>query len=102
MITKQNGIYTLTLSLLLFSLQIKAATDYQTYETVCGEPTDMFSFVDRGGIAINPCVVPPKNILVGVGYQYQQLIGGGIQNNFPSSVIEVGLPANGLLLLMVQ
>ncbi|HFK5876568.1 TPA: transporter [Legionella pneumophila] len=92
MITKQNGIYTLTLSLLLFSLQINAATDYQTYETVCGEPTDMFSFVDRGGIAINPCVVPPKNILVGVGYQYQQLIGGGIQNNFPSSVIEVGLP----------
>ncbi len=37
MITKQNGIYTLTLSLLLFSLQINAATDYQTYETVCGE-----------------------------------------------------------------
>lgn len=49
MITKQNGIYTLTLSLLLFSLQIKAATDYQTYETVCGEPTDMLSFLERGG-----------------------------------------------------
>ncbi|MDW9096396.1 hypothetical protein SE952_06730 [Legionella pneumophila] len=62
MITKQNGIYTLTLSLLLFSLQIKAATDYQTYETVCGEPTDMLSFLERGGIATNPCVVPPRSV----------------------------------------
>ncbi|HAT1596415.1 TPA: transporter [Legionella pneumophila] len=92
MITKQNGIYTLIITLLFLSFQIKAATDYQIYEAVCGEPTDMFSFVDRGGIAINPCVVPPRNVLLGLGYQYQQLIGGGIQNNFPSSVIEVGFP----------
>ncbi|HAT6823292.1 TPA: transporter [Legionella pneumophila] len=92
MITKQNGIYTLTLSLLLFSLQIKAATDYQTYETVCGEPTDMLSFLERGGIATNPCVVPPKSVLISSGYQYQQLIGEGVQHNFPAAAIQLGLP----------
>ncbi|HAT8265199.1 TPA: transporter [Legionella pneumophila] len=92
MITKQNGIYTLTLSLLLFSLQIKAATDYQTYETVCGEPTDMLSFLERGGIATNPCVVPPRSVLISSGYQYQQLIGEGVQHNFPAAAIQLGLP----------
>ncbi|HAT7072266.1 TPA: transporter [Legionella pneumophila] len=92
MITKQNGIYTLTLSLLLFSLQIKAATDYQTYEKVCGEPTDMLSFLERGGIATNPCVVPPRNVLISSGYQYQQLIGEGVQHNFPAAAIQLGLP----------
>ncbi|HAT8591475.1 TPA: transporter [Legionella pneumophila] len=92
MITKQNGIYTLTLSLLLFSFQIKAATDYQTYETVCGEPTDMLSFLERGGIATNPCVVPPRSVLISSGYQYQQLIGEGIQHNFPAAAIQLGLP----------
>ncbi|HAT9700144.1 TPA: transporter [Legionella pneumophila subsp. pneumophila] len=92
MITKQNGIYTLTLSLLLFSLQIKAATDYQTYETVCGEPTDMLSFLERGGIATNPWVVPPKSVLISSGYQYQQLIGEGVQHNFPAAAIQLGLP----------
>ncbi|HAT8335904.1 TPA: transporter [Legionella pneumophila] len=92
MITKQNGIYTLTLSLLLFSLQIKAATDYQTYETVCGEPTDMLSFLERGGIATNPCVVPPGSVLISSGYQYQQLIGEGVQHNFPAAAIQLGLP----------
>ncbi|HAU1488914.1 TPA: transporter [Legionella pneumophila] len=92
MITKQNGIYTLTLSLLLFSLQIKAATDYQTYETVCGEPTDMLSFLERGGIATNPCVVPPRSVLITSGYQYQQLIGEGVQHNFPAAAIQLGLP----------
>ncbi|HAT9891250.1 TPA: transporter [Legionella pneumophila subsp. pneumophila] len=91
MITKQNGIYTLTLSLLLFSLQIKAATDYQTYETVCGEPTDMLSFLERGGIATNPCVVPPRSVLISSGYQYQQLIGEGVQHNFPAAAIQLGL-----------
>ncbi|HAT8286977.1 TPA: transporter [Legionella pneumophila] len=92
MITKQNGIYTLTLSLLLFSLQINAATDYQTYETVCGEPTDMLSFLERGGIATNPCVVPPRSVLITSGYQYQQLIGEGVQHNFPAAAIQLGLP----------
>ncbi|HAU1828328.1 TPA: transporter [Legionella pneumophila] len=92
MITKQNGIYTLTLSLLLFSLQIKVATDYQTYETVCGEPTDMLSFLERGGIATNPCVVPPRSVLISSGYQYQQLIGEGVQHNFPAAAIQLGLP----------
>ncbi|HAU2148699.1 TPA: transporter [Legionella pneumophila] len=92
MITKQNGIYTLTLSLLLFSLQIKAATDYQTYETVCGEPTDMLSFLERGGIATNPCEVPPRSVLISSGYQYQQLIGEGVQHNFPAAAIQLGLP----------
>ncbi|HAU2155019.1 TPA: transporter [Legionella pneumophila] len=92
MITKQNGIYTLTLSLLLFSLQINAATDYQTYETVCGEPTDMLSFLERGGIATNPCVVPPRSVLISSGYQYQQLIGEGVQHNFPAAAIQLGLP----------
>ncbi|HAU1133049.1 TPA: transporter [Legionella pneumophila] len=92
MITKQIGIYTLTLSLLLFSLQIKAATDYQTYETVCGEPTDMLSFLERGGIATNPCVVPPRSVLISSGYQYQQLIGEGVQHNFPAAAIQLGLP----------
>lgn len=92
MITKQNGIYTLTLSLLLFSLQINAATDYQTYETVCGEPTDMLSFLERDGIATNPCVVPPRSVLITSGYQYQQLIGEGVQHNFPAAAIQLGLP----------
>ncbi|HAT9645768.1 TPA: transporter [Legionella pneumophila] len=92
MITKQNGIYTLTLSLLLFSLQVNAATDYQTYETVCGEPTDMLSFLERGGIATNPCVVPPRSVLISSGYQYQQLIGEGVQHNFPAAAIQLGLP----------
>ncbi|CAH12572.1 transporter [Legionella pneumophila serogroup 1] len=92
MITKQNGIYTLTLSLLLFSLQINAATDYQTYETVCGEPTDMLYFLERGGIATNPCVVPPRSVLITSGYQYQQLIGEGVQHNFPAAAIQLGLP----------
>ncbi|MGX6638311.1 transporter [Legionella pneumophila] len=92
MITKQNGIYTLTLSLLLFSLQIKPATDYQTYETVCGEPTDMLSFLERGGIATNPCVVPPRSVLISSGYQYQQLIGEGVQHSFPAAAIQLGLP----------
>ncbi|HAU0673540.1 TPA: transporter [Legionella pneumophila] len=92
MITKQNGIYTLTLSLLLFSLQINAATDYQTYETVCGEPTDMLSFLERGGIATNPCVVPPRSVLISSGYQYQQLIGEGVQHNYPAAAIQLGLP----------
>ncbi|HAT2114424.1 TPA: transporter [Legionella pneumophila] len=92
MITKQNGIYTLAVSLLLSSFQIKAATDYQAYEAVCGEPTDMLSFLERGGIATNPCVVPPRSVLISSGYQYQQLIGEGIQHNFPAAAIQLGLP----------
>ncbi|HAT6362426.1 TPA: transporter [Legionella pneumophila] len=92
MITKQNGIYILAVSLLLSSFQIKAATDYQAYEAVCGEPTDMLSFLERGGIATNPCVVPPRSVLISSGYQYQQLIGEGIQHNFPAAAIQLGLP----------
>lgn len=86
MVTKRNGIFIFFLILLTF--QVHAVSNY---ESVCGKPTDMFSFVDRGGIAINPCVVPPKSVLLGAGYQYQQLIGEGIQNNFPASVIQLGL-----------
>ncbi|WP_192877372.1 transporter [Legionella pneumophila] len=92
MITKQNGTYTLAISLLLSSFQIKAATDYQAYEAVCGGPTDMLSFLERGGIATNPCVVPPRSVLISSGYQYQQLIGEGIQHNFPAAAIQLGLP----------
>ncbi|HHW3675457.1 TPA: transporter [Legionella pneumophila] len=52
----------------------------------------MLSFLERGGIATNPCVVPPRSVLISSGYQYQQLIGEGVQHNFPAAAIQLGLP----------
>ncbi|KGP64406.1 hypothetical protein EP47_11580 [Legionella norrlandica] len=89
MIIKQKGIFFSFVTLLLLSFQAKAVSDY---ENVCGGRTDMLSFLERGGIASNACVVPSESVLISSGYQYQQLIGEGIQHNFPAAAIQLGLP----------
>ena len=56
---------------------------------------------DRGSISNTPCVLPAKEGMLEIGYQYKRFAYDGGLQNFPQSVLFFGLPANSELAIVV-
>lgn len=80
------------LLLLLFACSSLALADDS--DNPCIGPNALLSIVNRPSLLDSACVVPYKEALVELGYQYQRLYpGSGYQHNLPETVVRLGLPA---------
>lgn len=83
----------IVLSLLLLSLPyLIYAADSDS--NPCGGPNDLMLFLDRPTAGDSPCVVPNKSTALEMGYSYENLVGGGVQQNFPQPFLRIGLVHN--------
>lgn len=66
-----------------------------TIDNPCAGPSALLNIIDRPTVGDSPCVVPFKNAVLELGYQYQQLThSAGHEQNFPEAEFRLGLPAN--------
>lgn len=74
----------------------------ETVDNPCGGPSALLNIVDRPTVGDSACVVPFKEALLELGYQYQQLShSAGYQQNFPEAGLRIGLPVNNELVLIL-
>ncbi len=85
-------------SCLFSGIMTQACAD--TIDNPCGGPTALLAIVDRPSVGDSACVVPYGNLLTEFGYQYQELLENGQQENFPQATIRLGLPANNELVFL--
>ncbi|MFN7096287.1 MAG: hypothetical protein ACK4PR_01815, partial [Gammaproteobacteria bacterium] len=78
----------------LLNWNCAAFAEKETVSNPCSASASLFSLVDRPSKADSPCTVPMGYVMVETGYQYLDLIGGVNSQNFPQSMIRVGLPKN--------
>ena len=83
---RYKGLFFKPLFFALFYFSLSAHS-----QTICGGSSDLLSFVDRPTVGDSACVAPEKTAILESGYQYQQLSGGGTQQNFTSSELRIGL-----------
>jgi len=86
--------------LVLISLHSLAAKAEQI-DDPCVGPSALLSVIDRPTQSDSPCAVKPGELLVEVGYQYQQLQEeDGYANVLPQAEFRIGLPLNNELVLL--
>ena len=61
-------------------------------QTACSGPDNLLSLMNRPSVADSVCVVPNKNAIVEMGYQYLALTGSGYEQNAPQGIFRLGLP----------
>lgn len=77
---------------LLLSINLSVAA---AEKDPCAGPNALLNLSNRPTVADSPCVVPFKNALLELGYQYQKLSqNAGDENNFPEAEFRIGIPAN--------
>ena len=77
---------------LLLTLQLVAFANIPS--NPCADRTNLFAVVDRPTVGDSACVVANKNSIIELGYQYQNLQGGGYQYNAPQLEYRLGLINN--------
>jgi hypothetical protein len=89
---------------LLLAFSLYGITDLyaDTIANPCGGPSALLALVDRPTVGDSACVIPFKQALVEMGYQYQQVIHPtGYQHNLPAATLRVGLPASNEIVLLL-
>jgi hypothetical protein len=61
-------------------------------ESACGGPSALISLVNRPTIGDSSCVVPYKEAVLELGYQYVKLTSRGYQHDLPEAELRIGLP----------
>lgn len=81
------------IQLILIILCVSAPNAFaERSQDPCGGDTFLLSLVDRPTVGDSACVVPFKQIVLEMGYQYQKLKVTGHSSNFPEAEIRIGLP----------
>lgn len=57
----------------------------------CGGSNNLLSLVNRPSFGDNACVAPNKTVILETGYTYQNLTGGGTQQNVPQALYRWGV-----------
>ncbi len=74
----------------------------ETINNPCEGPSALLNIVNRPTVADSACVVPFKEAVLELGFQYQQLThSAGYQQNFPEADLRIGLPANNELVIVL-
>jgi hypothetical protein len=74
----------------------------ETIDNPCGGASALLNIVDRPTVGDSACVVPFKQAVLELGYQYQRLThSAGYQQNFPEVELRIGLPVNNELVLVL-
>lgn len=78
---------------LLFFLGLNLLIAESAFAAAVSDPCASFiALLNRPSIADSACVVPYKHAVVELGYQYQNVKGGGQGYNLPEAQLRLGLP----------
>lgn len=86
---------------IFFVLYLSSTAAYATDVDPCTGPNELLALVDRPTIGFSACTVPYKKAVLETGYQYQQLIQKGYQQNLPEAEFRLGLPSNTELTILL-
>jgi hypothetical protein len=70
-------------------------------DSPCAGSYALLALIDRPTIGDSACVVPNRQAIVELGYQYQTLTHQGIQQNLPEAELRFGLPLNNELAIIL-
>lgn len=86
---------------LFFSLLFSLNAFADTVTDPCGGPAALFALVDRPTVGDSACVVPYRQAVLEVGFQYAQLRPTGTGQNLPEAELRIGMPWNNEFVLLI-
>lgn len=79
--------------ILLYIMLVKSASALSASDpnATCGGSTSLLSYIDRPSVAIAACSAPYHHLIIESGYDYNRLIGQGVQQFLPQTLMRFGL-----------
>ncbi len=88
---------------LLTTLRPAYADEQETVAAApCAGPSALLAILDRPTVSNSPCVVPPGQFVIEMGFQHATLRGqgGGKSDNYPQAEFRAGLPGRNEFVLL--
>lgn len=82
--------------------QVYAEEQETTISNPCSGPSAILAILDRPTVSDSPCVVPPGQFVMEIGFQHANLRGysGGTEDNYPQAEVRFGLTGRNELVLL--
>lgn len=91
--------YRICIAFISAALAFQASAD--NLVNPCSGSSALLNIIDRPTVGDSVCVVPNKQAVLEVGYQYQQLTHSGYAQNFPEAVFRLGLPSDNEFVILL-